>query len=105
MFGQSAEDDGTRDNPLMRNMPALQRLRRRRGCAARCSATGWCIAVGAASGEGPAARGGQGGGGAARQGGRADFPGDHGNFLDNPYGEPTGVEEAADRLRRAASPD
>ena len=97
MFGQSAEDDGSRDNPLMRNMPACNVF------AADAEALAplgdrLVIAVGASSGEGAAARGAH--GVAARLGREAVlFPGDHGNFLNNPYGEPTGVEEAADRLR------
>ena len=97
MFGQSAEDDGSRDNPLMRNMPGLNVF------AADVDALAplgdrLVIAVGASSGEGPAARGGR--AVAERLGKEAVlFPGDHGNFLNSPYGEPTGVEEAADRLR------
>ena len=39
-FGQSSEDDGSRDNPLMRNMPACNELPRRRRGAARRSVTG-----------------------------------------------------------------
>jgi pimeloyl-ACP methyl ester carboxylesterase len=98
MFGQSTEDDGSRDNPLMRNMPlgnsyavdveALSALGDR-----------LVVAVGVESGDGPAARGGR---AVASRLGRpvADFPGDHGNFFDSSYGEATGVREAADRLRQ-----
>jgi pimeloyl-ACP methyl ester carboxylesterase len=97
MFGQPTEDDGSRDNPLMRNMPAgnvyevdveaLNRLGDR-----------LVVAVGEESGDGPAARGAR---AVAARLGRpfADFPGDHGNFFDSSYGEPTGVAEAAVRLR------
>ena len=56
------------------------------------------VAVGAESGDGAAARGGR--HVAARLGlPVADFPGDHGSFFDSSYGEPTGVVEAAERLR------
>ncbi len=97
MFGQSAEDDGSRDNPLMRNMPACNAFAADPGALAPFGDR-LVIAVGAASGEGPAARGAR--AVAARLGKEAVlFPGDHGSFLNNPYGEPTGVEEAAERLR------
>jgi pimeloyl-ACP methyl ester carboxylesterase len=97
MFGQSAEDDGSRDNPLMRNMPACNVYAVETEALAPLGDR-LVIAVGASSGEGPAARGAR---GVAAALGReaALFPGDHANFLDNPYGEPTGVAEAADRLR------
>ena len=96
-FGQPTEDDGGRDNPLMRNMPASTptastRTRWRR------SATDWCIAVGVESGEGPAARGGRGGGGGPRSP-VVEFPCDHGGFLDSHYGEPSGTDAVAARLR------
>jgi pimeloyl-ACP methyl ester carboxylesterase len=97
MFGQPSEDDGSRDNPLMRNMPACN------VCEVDVEALNRLgdrvvVAVGADSGEGPAARGGR---EVAARLGRpaADFPGDHGNFFDSSYGEATGVAEAAARLR------
>jgi pimeloyl-ACP methyl ester carboxylesterase len=98
MFGQSAEDDGTRDNPLMRNMPAVNvhavDVDRLATLGDRV-----VIAVGSESGDGPAARGAR---AVAARLGRpvVDFPGDHGNFFDSSYAEATGVAEAADRLRR-----
>jgi pimeloyl-ACP methyl ester carboxylesterase len=97
MFGQPTEDDGSRDNPLIRNMPActayevdveaLTPLGRR-----------IVIAVGSDSADGAAARGGR---ETARRLGLpvADFPGDHGSFFDSSYGEASGVAEAAARLR------
>jgi pimeloyl-ACP methyl ester carboxylesterase len=97
MYGQSAEDDGSRDNPLIRNMPA---------CTAyevdveALAALGdrLVIAVGEESADGAAARGGR--EVAARIGQPvADFPGDHGSFFDSSYGQARGVEEAAERLR------
>jgi pimeloyl-ACP methyl ester carboxylesterase len=97
MFGQSSEDDGSRDNALIRNMPA---------CTAyevdveALAALGdrVVIAVGSDSADGAAARGGR---ETARRLGLevAEFPGDHGNFFDSSYGEATGVAEAAARLR------
>ncbi|WP_460715284.1 alpha/beta hydrolase [Nocardioides dilutus] len=102
MFGQSVEDDGSRDNPLMRNMPACNvyevEVEALRGLGGRV-----VVAVGTESGDGPAARGGR---AVAARLGRpvADFPGDHGNFFDSSYGEATGVAEAADRLRELLMP-
>jgi pimeloyl-ACP methyl ester carboxylesterase len=97
MFGQPTEDDGSRDNPLMRNMPACNVYvpdpERLSGFGDRL-----VIAVGVESGDGPAARGGR---AVAARLGRpvADLPGDHGNFFDSHYGEPTGVGDVAARLR------
>jgi pimeloyl-ACP methyl ester carboxylesterase len=96
-FGQASEDDGTRDNPLMRNMPAgnLYTVD-----AAALDALGdrLVIAVGVESGGGPAARGGR---AVAEALGRpvVDLPGDHGSFLDSSYAEPTGTEAVAAKLR------
>ncbi|MBJ7358625.1 alpha/beta hydrolase [Nocardioides sp.] len=97
MFGQSAEDDGSRDNPLMRNMPACN-LYRPDPEALDALGDRLVIAVGVESGDGPAARGGR---AVAGRLGRpvADLPGDHGSFFDSSYGEPTGVAEVAARLR------
>jgi pimeloyl-ACP methyl ester carboxylesterase len=97
MFGQSSEDDGSRDNPLMRNAPACNLFEVDAEALARVGDR-LHVAVGTESGEGPAARGGR---AVAAVLGKpvTDFPGDHGNFLDNPYGPPTGVEEAAAALR------
>ena len=97
MFGQSAEDDGSRDNPLMRNMPLCNTYEVDVDALARLGDR-LVVAVGAESGDGPAARGGR---AVAARLGRpvTEFPGDHGNFFDSSYGAPTGVAEAADRLR------
>jgi pimeloyl-ACP methyl ester carboxylesterase len=97
ILGQSSEDDGSRDNPLMRNMPACNVYAVDVEALVRLGDR-LVVAVGAESGDGPAARGGR--GVAARLGRPAvDFPGDHGSFFDSSYGEPTGVAEAAARLR------
>ena len=96
-FGQSTEDDGSRDNPLMRNMPSCNQYA---VDAAALDALGdrLIIAVGVESGGGPAARGGR---AVAAALGRpvVDLPGDHGSFLDSSYGEPTGTDAVAARLR------
>ena len=56
------------------------------------------VAVGVESGGGPAARGGR---AVAAALGRpvVDLPGDHGSFFDSSYGEPTGTDAVAARLR------
>jgi len=97
MFGQSADDDGSRDNPLMRNMPSCNTYEVDVDALAPLGDR-LVVAVGSVSGDGPAARGGR---AVAARLGRpvTDFPGDHGNFFNSPYGEPTGVDEAAARLR------
>ncbi len=101
-FGQSSEDDGSRDNPLMRNMPSCNQYQ---VDAAALEALGdrLMIAVGVESGEGPAARGGR---AVAAVLGRpvVDLPGDHGSFFDSSYGEPTGTDAVAARLRGLLGP-
>jgi len=96
-FGQSSEDDGSRDNPLMRNMPSGNQYA---VDAAALAGLGHrlVIAVGVESGEGPAARGGR---AVAAALGRpvVELPGDHGSFLDSSYGEPKGTDAVAARLR------
>ncbi|MDQ7876814.1 alpha/beta hydrolase [Microbacterium sp. QXD-8] len=90
MFGLSSEDDGTRTNPLMRNMPgtiayridveALRELGER-----------VVVAVGVESGDALAARGGR--SAAAAIGRRVtDFPSHHAGFTDQPGypGDPAG---------------
>ena len=101
MFGQSSEDDGTRDNPLMRNMPACTAYEVDVDALASLGDR-VVIAVGAESADGAAARGGR---ETARRLGLevADFPGDHGNFFDSSYGQATGVAEAAATLRELIS--
>jgi hypothetical protein len=93
MFGMSTEDDGARDNPLMRNMPACNEyvpdVDRLRAVGDRL-----VIAAGAESGQQLAARGGC--SVAARLGTEvAIFPKGHGGFLPGD-GDPDGF---AARLR------
>jgi hypothetical protein len=97
MYGQPSQDDGSRDNPLMRNMPACNVYEVGVDALTAVGAR-LVIAVGSQSGEGPAARAGR---AVAARLGRpvTDFPGDHGNFFDSGYGEATGVDQAAARLR------
>lgn len=97
VYGQPVDDDGSRDNPIMRNSPACQ-LHEADVDALAPLGDRLVIAYGSASGEETAARGAR---AVARRLGRApvEFPGDHGNFLDNPYQPVTGVDEAAARLR------
>lgn len=85
MFGMSDEDDGTRTDPLMRNMP---------GCvgyqpdleALAAFGDGLVLAVGAESGEQMAARGGR---SVAKALGREAvvFPSHHGGFLGGEHGQ------------------
>jgi pimeloyl-ACP methyl ester carboxylesterase len=96
MFGQSPEDDGSRDNPLIRNMPACTAYEVDAGALAVLGER-LVVAVGVESGDAAAARGGR--QVAARLGlPVADFPGDHGSFFDSSYAEATGVAEVARRL-------
>jgi pimeloyl-ACP methyl ester carboxylesterase len=88
MFGMSADDDGTRTNPLMRNMvlcneysPQVDEL--------RALGDRLVIAVGAESGQQMAARGGR--SVAAALGSEAEvFPSNHGGFVGGEYGHPAG---------------
>ncbi|MFB7891838.1 alpha/beta fold hydrolase [Microbacterium sp. NPDC056044] len=96
MFGMSSEDDGTRTNPLLRNMPAIIEYRID---ADRLRARGdrLVIAAGVESGDTLPARGAR--GVAAAIGGTVtDFPSHHGGFADQPGypGDPAGF---AARLR------
>jgi len=96
VFGMSAEDDGSRTSPLMRNMPALID---HRPDADRLRAMGdrLVIAAGTASGDTMAARGARALAGAL---GRpvADFPSHHSGFTDEP-GYPGDPDGFAARLR------
>jgi hypothetical protein len=97
MFGQTGEDDGSRDNLLIRNMPACTAYEVDVEALAPLGDR-LVVAVGVGSADGAAARGGR--ETAARLGlAVADFPGDHGSFFDSSYGGATGVAEAAARLR------
>lgn len=97
MFGQPTEDDGSRDSPLIRNMPACTAYEVDADALAPLGER-VVIAVGSGSADGAAARGGR---ETARRLGLpvVDFPGDHGSFFDSSYGQATGVAEAAARLR------
>jgi len=91
MFGMSAEDNGSRDDPLMRNFPACQ-LYEPDVTALRALGDGLVIGVGKASNEEMAARGGR--SVAAAVGIRVtEFAGDHGGFLGGEYGQ-TGEPDA-----------
>jgi pimeloyl-ACP methyl ester carboxylesterase len=96
MFGMSGDDDGTRTNPLLRNMPATIVYRvdadRLRGLGDRL-----VIAAGVESGETLPARGAR-GVAAVLDRPVADFPSHHGGFADQPGypGDPAGF---AVRLR------
>ncbi|GAA5084247.1 alpha/beta hydrolase [Microbacterium yannicii] len=90
MFGMSAEDDGSRTNPLMRNMPATIAYRIDID-ALRARGERLVIAVGVESGDALAARGGR---SVATAVGVpvADFPSHHAGFTDQPGypGDPAG---------------
>jgi pimeloyl-ACP methyl ester carboxylesterase len=96
-FGMSSEDDGSRDNPLMRNIPTCNEYT---PDVAKLQALGdrLTIAVGAESAEQMAARGGR---------SVADavgvpvtvFPSDHGGFLGGEYGQHGEPEAFAAKLR------
>jgi len=96
MFGMSPQDDGTRTNPLLRNMPAIIEYRIDVG-ALRARGDRLVIAAGIESGGTMAARG-------ARTAAAAigvpvaDFPSHHAGFTDQPGfpGDPAGF---AVRLR------
>jgi pimeloyl-ACP methyl ester carboxylesterase len=91
MFGMSAEDNGSRDDPLMRNFPACQ-LYEPDVTALRALGDRLVIGVGKASNEEMAARGGR--SVAAAVGIRVtEFAGDHGGFLGGEYGQ-TGEPDA-----------
>lgn len=96
MFGMSAEDDGSRTNPLFRNMPALNDLDLDADTL-RSLGDRLVIAAGVESGDSLAARGAR----AVAAGiGRpiTDFPSHHGGFSSYP-GMPGDPEGFAARLR------
>ena len=99
MFGMSAEDNGSRDDPLMRNFPACQ-LYEPDVTALRALGDRLVIGVGKASNEEMAARGAR--SVAAAVGIRVtEFAGDHGGFLGGEYGQ-TGEPDAFAADLRAA---
>jgi pimeloyl-ACP methyl ester carboxylesterase len=95
MFGMTADDDGSRTDPLMRNIPGCNTYQ---PDLEALSAVGdrLVIAAGVESGQQMAARGGR---SVAAALGRpvTEFPGNHGGFLDGEYGqtgEPVGFAAA-----------
>jgi pimeloyl-ACP methyl ester carboxylesterase len=92
-FGMSAEDDGSRTNPLMRNMPACNEYAPDVE-ALRALGSRLVIAVGVASGETLAARGGR----AVAAAVGIDptvFPSHHGGFVPGqPGSDPEGIAAA-----------
>ncbi len=99
MFGMSAEDDGNRTDPLMRNMPSCQ-LYEPDVAALRAMGDRLVIGVGKASGETMAARGGR---SVAAEVGVAvtEFAGGHDGFLGGEFGQ-TGEPDAFAADLRAA---
>jgi pimeloyl-ACP methyl ester carboxylesterase len=101
MFGMSDEDDGTRTDPLMRNIPACNAYQPDLDAL---SALGDRLVVGAGveSGQTMAARGGR---SIAEALGRPvlDFPSNHGGFLGDEYGQPGDPEGFAAVLKSALS--
>ncbi len=97
MFGMSSEDDGTRTEPLIRNMPACNVYQ---PDVAALAALGdrLIIAVGQESGDELAARGGR---SVAEAVGVAvtEFPSHHGGFLGAESGQPGEPAAFAARLR------
>ena len=96
MFGMSSEDDGTRTNPLLRNMPATLAYRIDVE-GLRALGDRLVVVAGVESGDTLAARGARGVGAAI---GRPvlDFPSHHAGFTDQP-GYPGDPEGFAARLR------
>jgi hypothetical protein len=96
-FGLPSEDDGSRDNPLMRNMPACNEFEADAD-SLRALGDRLVIAVGSESGQTLAARGAR---SVADRLGVAvtEFPGDHGGFLGGEYGQHGDPEAFAERLR------
>jgi len=96
-FGMSADDDGSRSDPLMRNMPSGNEYTPDLA-ALRALGDRLVIAVGAESGEQLAARGGR--SVAARIGlPPVVFPSDHGGFLGGEYGQQGDPDAFAAKLR------
>lgn len=96
MFGMSAEDDGSRGDPLMRNMPACNQYE---PDVDKLKALGdrLVIGVGEESGEQPAARGGR-SVAAALGVDPVMFPSNHGGFLGGEYGQTGAPEPFAAKL-------
>ncbi|WP_205470918.1 alpha/beta fold hydrolase [Nocardioides sp. SYSU D00038] len=92
MFGMSADDDGVRTNPLIRNMPDIN-AHPIDADALRALGDRLVLGVGATSGEILPARGAR--AVAALVGARVvEFPGGHNGFSGGEYGQPAGEPEA-----------
>jgi hypothetical protein len=92
MFGMSAEDDGLRTSPLIRNMPSCNEYTPN-VAALRALGDRLVIGVGASSGQQMAARGAW--SVAAALGTEAVvFPGGHGGFTGGEYGYPPDEPDA-----------
>ena len=95
-FGMSAQDDGTRTDPLIRNMPACN-VYEPDVAALQALGSRLVIAVGVGSGDEMAARGGR--SVADALGLRvSDFPSNHGGFLGGEYGQQGEPEAFAAKL-------
>jgi pimeloyl-ACP methyl ester carboxylesterase len=99
MFGMSSEDDGSRSDPLLRNIPACNAYEPDVE-ALRALGDRLVIGAGVASGQTMAARGGR---SVAEAVGRPvlEFPGGHGGFLGDEYGQPGEPEAFAVVLKEA----
>lgn len=100
-FGMSAADDGTRTDPLMRNMPACQYYVPDTA-ALRAMGDRLMLGVGLESGQQLAARGGR---SVAEAVGRTvtDFPSHHAGFLGGEFGQQGDPDAFAARLREVLS--
>lgn len=85
MFGMSADDDGSREDPLMRNIPACNAYEPDLGALAALGDR-LVLAVGVGSGQQMAARAGR---SVAEALGRpvTEYPSDHGGFLGGEFGQ------------------
>ncbi len=99
MFGMSSEDDGSRTDPLMRNMPDSNAYQPDLEALAALGDR-LVLAVGAESGQQMAARGGR---SVAEALGRTatEFPSNHGGFLGGEYGQQGDPEAFAAALHEA----
>jgi hypothetical protein len=99
MFGMSAQDDGNRTDPLMRNLPSCQ-LYEPDVAALRAMGGRLVIGVGKVSGETMAARGGR-SVAAEVDVPVTDFAGGHAGFLGGEYGQMGEPDAFAADLRAA----
>jgi pimeloyl-ACP methyl ester carboxylesterase len=99
MFGMSADDDGSRTDPLMRNLPACNTYEPDLGALAALGDR-LVIAAGVESWNQVAARGAR---SVAEALGRPviEFPSNHGGFLDGEFGQQGDVDGFAEALHAA----